>query len=69
METAQYTLAITGLRAQFQTPQGVLTAVDGIDLTIPRGTIVGLVGESGCGKSVTALSVLGLLQPLSLIHI
>ncbi len=63
METAQHTLAITGLRAQFQTPQGVLTAVDGIDLTIPRGTIVGLVGESGCGKSVTALSVLGLLQP------
>ena len=63
METTAHTLAITGLRAQFQTPRGTLTAVDGIDLTIPRGTIVGLVGESGCGKSVTALSVLGLLQP------
>lgn len=59
----EHTLTITGLRAQFQTPQGILTAVDGINLTIPRGTIVGLVGESGCGKSVTALSVLGLIQP------
>lgn len=59
----EHTLTITGLRAQFQTPQGILTAVDGIDLTIPRGTIVGLVGESGCGKSVTALSILGLIQP------
>ena len=51
METAQHTLAITGLRAQFQTPQGVLTAVDGIDLTIPRGTIVGLVGSRAAEKA------------------
>lgn len=35
--------------------------MDGIDLTVPRGSLVGLVGESGCGKSVTALSVLGLV--------
>lgn len=55
------TLTITGLRTRFQTPRGSLTAVDGIDLTIPRGKIIGLVGESGCGKSVTALSVLGLV--------
>ena len=54
-------LTISGLQTKFHTPQGELTAVDGTDLTVPRGSIVGLVGESGCGKSVTALSVLGLV--------
>lgn len=54
-------LTISGLQTKFHTPQGELTAVDGVDLTVPRGSIVGLVGESGCGKSVTALSVLGLV--------
>ena len=54
-------LTISGLQTKFHTPQGELTAVDGIDLTVPRGSIVGLVGESECGKSVTALSVLGLV--------
>jgi oligopeptide/dipeptide ABC transporter ATP-binding protein len=53
------TLTISGLRTRF----GDLTAVDGVDLVVPRGKIVGLVGESGCGKSVTALSVLGLVPP------
>ena len=57
------TLTITGLHTQFQTPKGPLPAVDGVDLRIPKGTIVGLVGESGCGKSVTALSILGLVPP------
>ena len=57
------TLTITGLRTEFLTPEGPLAAVDGVDLAIPRGSIVGLVGESGCGKSVTALSVLGLVPP------
>lgn len=54
-------LTISGLQTKFHTSQGELTAVDGVDLTVPRGSIVGLVGESGCGKSVTALSVLGLV--------
>ena len=63
MEHHPPTLAISGLRAGFPGPQGLVPAVDGVDLTVPRGTIVGLVGESGCGKSVTALSVLGLLPP------
>lgn len=57
------TLAIRGLRAAFPGRTGLVTAVDGVDLTVPHGTIVGLVGESGCGKSVTALSVMGLLPP------
>ena len=59
----EHTLVIRGLQAGFPGPQGEVLAVDGVDLTVPRGTIVGLVGESGCGKSVTALSVMGLLPP------
>jgi peptide/nickel transport system ATP-binding protein/oligopeptide transport system ATP-binding protein len=54
-------LDIKGLTTQFQTKRGVLTAVDGIDLTLDRGETLGIVGESGCGKSVTALSILRLL--------
>lgn len=53
-------LTLRGLQVRFPGPR---TAVDGVDLTIPAGKIVGLVGESGCGKSVTALSILGLLPP------
>ena len=55
-------LTISGLQTKFHTPQGELTAVDGVDLTVPRGSIVGLVGESGCGKSVTSLSILRIIQ-------
>ncbi len=54
-------LSIRGLRTTFQTPAGLLPAVDGIDLDVFRGETLGVVGESGCGKSVTALSVLRLL--------
>lgn len=46
-----------------QSKQGVLRPVDGISLQIPHGSIVGIVGESGCGKSMTAKSVMGLLPP------
>lgn len=60
MPRTQDALTIQGLRVRFP---GGLTAVDGVDLSIPAGKIVGLVGESGCGKSVTALSILGLLPP------
>ena len=56
------TLTVRGLRTQFHTAKGLLPAVDGVDITVPRGKIVGLVGESGCGKSVTALSVMGLVR-------
>ena len=58
----QEALSLAGLTVRFPGPKGWMTAVDGIDLTVPQGAIVGLVGESGCGKSVTALSVLGLVD-------
>jgi oligopeptide/dipeptide ABC transporter ATP-binding protein len=56
-------LAIAGLRTYFQTGAGVVKAVDGLDLTLQRGQTLGLIGESGCGKSVTARSILRLIGP------
>src|SRR5436305_14960615 len=54
-------LDIRGLKTHFVTDDGIVHAVDGIDLTVERGETVCLVGESGCGKTVTALSVLKLI--------
>jgi len=54
-------LTIRNLRTQFHTAEGVIRAVDGIDLTVRSGRVLGVVGESGSGKSVTALSVLRLI--------
>jgi oligopeptide/dipeptide ABC transporter ATP-binding protein len=56
-------LTIDGLRTWFDTDEGVVRAVDDISLDIPRGKTLGLVGESGCGKSVTALSIIRLVAP------
>ena len=56
-------LEIRDLAVLFSGPGGVARAVDGIDLTVGEGETVGLVGESGCGKSVTALAVLRLVDP------
>jgi oligopeptide transport system ATP-binding protein len=54
-------LVIRDLHTRFHTFDGIVSAVDGVDLEILRGETLGLVGESGCGKSVTALSILKLL--------
>ena len=51
----------SGLRTSFYTRDGVVRAVDGIDFHVDRGEIMGLVGESGCGKSVTSLSIMRLI--------
>jgi oligopeptide/dipeptide ABC transporter ATP-binding protein len=57
-------LDVRGLKTYFFTDEGVVKAVDGLDLKVRRGEIFGLVGESGCGKTVTALSILRLIpQP------
>ncbi|HEY3061239.1 MAG TPA: ABC transporter ATP-binding protein [Chloroflexota bacterium] len=59
--TGQSVLEIRGLEVEFVSEGRAVRAVDGVDLEIRPGEMVGLVGETGCGKSVTALSVLGLV--------
>ncbi len=54
-------LEVHDLRTHFHTQRGVIRAVDGVSLSVERGRTLGLVGESGCGKSVTALSITGLV--------
>ena len=56
-------LAVEGLRTQFATSGGTVRAVDGLSFAIERGEVLGLVGESGCGKSVTSLSIMRLVPP------
>ena len=54
-------LTVDNLQVQFNTKKGINTAVDGISFSVGKGEILGIVGESGCGKSVTSLSILRLL--------
>jgi peptide/nickel transport system ATP-binding protein/oligopeptide transport system ATP-binding protein len=56
-------LRIEGLRTVFRTSMGEIAAVDGVDLAVPRGRTLGIVGESGCGKSMLSLSVMRLVPP------
>jgi len=55
-------LKVDDLKVSFKTMQGLVTAVDGVSFTVDRGVNLGIVGESGCGKSVTALSLMGLIS-------
>ncbi|MFM9905307.1 MAG: ABC transporter ATP-binding protein [Pyrinomonadaceae bacterium] len=56
-------LEVTNLRTQFPTRAGLVRSVDGVSFQIAEGQLLGLVGESGCGKSITALSIMRLISP------
>ncbi|TMD77016.1 MAG: ABC transporter ATP-binding protein, partial [Chloroflexi bacterium] len=58
----QELLRVDNLYTQFSTAEGVVHAVDGVSFAVAQGETLGLVGESGCGKSVTALSIMGLID-------
>jgi len=64
-ETDNYLVKIDNLKTYFRTIDGIVRAVDGVSFDIQRGEALGLVGESGCGKSVTAFSILRLLPKTS----
>ena len=58
-------LEVKDLKKYFDTPRGKLHAVDGVNFTIERGKTLGIVGESGCGKSTTGRTILRLIEPTS----
>lgn len=64
MKNAREVLSVKNLKACFNAKEGMIKIVDGIDLRINEGETVGLVGETGAGKTITALSILGILQPI-----
>ena len=55
-------LSIYNLKTHFFTRKGVVPAVDGVNIEVPKGKIIGVVGESGCGKSMTAMSIINLIK-------
>src|SRR4030095_14855646 len=59
----QHLLEVNNLRTYFQTRAGLVRAVDGVSFYLEGGELLGLVGESGCGKSITALSIMRLVGP------
>ena len=58
-------LSVEGLRVDLHTPGGVLRAVDNVGFTVHKGRTLALLGESGCGKSLTAQAIVGLLDPVA----
>ncbi len=62
MPPKQYLLRVKGLKTYFHSEEGTIKAVDGVDFTVQAGEVLGIVGESGCGKSVTALSIMRLIS-------
>src|SRR5260370_39244421 len=63
MSTRDNLLEVKDLQAHFFTHEGVVKAVDGVSFSILRGTTLCIVGESGCGKSVTARAILQVIDP------
>ena len=59
----EHLLQVKNLKTHFFTDAGVVKAVDGVDFSVSHGEVLGLVGESGCGKSVTSLSIMRLIGP------
>jgi peptide/nickel transport system ATP-binding protein len=62
-DVGEVLLDVRGLRTSFRTRGAIVRAVTGVDFSVRRGEILGLVGESGCGKSVTSLSIMRLIAP------
>ena len=62
---ADIILEVKDLTKHFKTKKGLLHAVDGVSFTLERGKTLGLVGESGCGKSTTGRTILRLIEPTS----
>ncbi len=62
---SEYMLEVKDLKKYFDTPKGKLHAVDGVSFAIEQGKTLGIVGESGCGKSTTGRTILRLLEPTS----
>ena len=63
MKDDEILLEVSGLKTYFQDQKGQVPAVDGVDFILRKGETLGIVGESGCGKSVTSMSILHLLPP------
>ena len=61
-ENNKHLLEVNNLRTFFYTDDGIVKAVDGVDFYVNKGEVLGLVGESGCGKSVTSLSIMNLIE-------
>src|ERR671910_51798 len=61
--TKMHLLEVNNLQTHFPTRSGLVRAVDGVSFHLDRGELLGLVGESGCGKSITALSIMRLIAP------
>ncbi len=61
VDSREMLLEVRGLKTHFFLAQGIVRALEGVDFTVRRGQTVGLVGESGCGKSITARSIMAIV--------